>query len=253
MTDTTIHNNKEVLEYWNQQQVESMYDKNLINLEIELIKRRIAPDSKVLDAGCGEGEGTLVYAQLPGTTVHGADFSGTRLEKARSRLHDQKNVRLHQVDFLGSYSLDDDYDTIVSQRFLINLMEWKLQQKVLLALMGLLKKGGRLLMLEGSLQGVEELNRFRSLYDLEPIPVKWHNLFFDDTELKRFMNEHRFRLVEEDGLGDYFLLTRGVRPVFDENLAWDSPFNKVAASQPIRQLLGLKNVCSRLKLWVFCK
>lgn len=248
-----IHNNKQVLEYWNQQKVESMYDKNLINLEIGLIARYLAPHSKILDAGCGEGEGTAVYAQLPGATVHGADFSDMRLKKAQARLNNYKNIRLQQVDFLGKYALDHDYDSIVSQRFLINLMEWKLQQKVLLDLMGLLKAGGRLVMLEGSLQGVEELNLFRSQYGLEPIPVKWHNLFFDDSKLKSFMNDHGFGLVEEDGLGEFFLLTRGVRPIFDTNITWDTPYNKIAASHPIRNILRLKTTCSRLKLWVFSK
>ena len=248
-----IHNNKQVLEYWNQQDVESMYDKHLINLEIQLIARYLAPHTKILDAGCGEGEGTAVYAQLPGTTIHGADFSDTRLNKARSRLVNCNNVRLSQVDFLGEYALDKDYDSVVSQRFLINLMEWNLQQKVLLDLMGMLKQGGRLLMLEGSVQGVEELNRFRAQYGLEPIPVKWHNLFFDDSALKSFMSDHGFGLVEEDGLGEFFLLTRGVRPVFDSNLTWDNNFNRIAASQPIRDILRLRTTCSRLKLWVFSK
>ena len=29
----TVHNNKEVLEHWNKNEVESMYDKHLINLK----------------------------------------------------------------------------------------------------------------------------------------------------------------------------------------------------------------------------
>ncbi len=230
-----------------------MYDKNLSNLEIQLIERYLAPHTKILDAGCGEGEGTADYARMPGTTIHGADFSETRLDKARSRLGNRSDVRLYQVDFLGHQALDRDYDSVVSQRFLINLMEWKLQQKVLLDLMGMVKKGGRLLMLEGSVQGVEELNRFRAQYGREPIPVKWHNLFFDDRTLKTFMSDHGFGLVEEDGLGEFYLLTRGVRPVFDSNLAWDTNFNRIAASRPIRDILRLRTTCPRLKLWVFSK
>src|SRR5690349_16329657 len=128
-----VHNQTQVLAYWNDNAVESMYDKNLLNAEIELIRRRIPPGAKILDAGCGEGEGTLVYASVPGTTVHGVDFSETRLRKAAETLNGQQNVLLKQVDFLGDYELDDDFDVVVSQRFMINLMEWPLQQKVLLA------------------------------------------------------------------------------------------------------------------------
>ena len=74
-----IHNSQEVLKYWNQDDVESMYDKNLLNLEIKLIKKRITEKSKILDAGCGEGEGTLEYSKIPGVKVHAVDFSETRL------------------------------------------------------------------------------------------------------------------------------------------------------------------------------
>ena len=56
-----IHNEKGVLEYWNRDDVESMYDKNLLKLEIQLIKQRLTKNSKILDAGCGEGEGSNVW------------------------------------------------------------------------------------------------------------------------------------------------------------------------------------------------
>lgn len=247
------HNQTQVLEYWNDNVVESMYDKNLLNAEIELIKRRIPENAKILDAGCGEGEGTIVYSSLPGATVHAVDFSETRLRKAQERLVDRTNVTLKQVDFLGDYALEDDYDVVVSQRFMINLMEWSLQQKVLLDLMSRLKPGGRLLMLEGSQQGVDSLNEFRSAWGLDPLPVKWHNLFFDDNALLEFMRENGHELEDHDGLGSYFLLTRGVRPKLDENLNWDCEFNSLAAARRTEELLDFGPKFSRLKLWVFKK
>jgi SAM-dependent methyltransferase len=248
-----IHNQKQVLEYWNDDNVESMYDKHLLNAEIELIRKHIPEGAKILDAGCGEAEGTIVYSSVPGAVVHAVDFSETRLQKARERLEGRSNVTCKQVDFLGTYQLDDDYDVVVSQRFLINLMEWELQQRVLLDLAAMLKPGGRLLMLEGSRQGVDSLNEFRAAMGLEPIPVKWHNLFFDDGALVGFMGEHQYRLVAEEGLGTYFLLTRGIRPVLDQTLNWDSDFNRLAAAARTDELLQLGPKFSRLKLWVFQK
>jgi len=216
-----VHNNQQVLEYWERDEVESMYDNHLLAAEIAMIARRLKSGAKILDAGCGEGEGTLASASIRGTTVHGADFSKTRLLKAQSRLSGMQNVSLRHVDFLNDkLPLDEDYDFIVSQRFLINSTEWRLQQKVLQKLVSLLQPGGRLLILEGSTQDVDELNSFRSIWGLPPIPVKWHNLFFDDDDdvLIAFMSSCRCTLVECDGLGSYFLLTRGIRPVFDKEL-----------------------------------
>lgn len=201
-----LHNNKEVLEYWNKPEVESMYDKYLINAEIDLICSKIAEGSKILDAGCGEGEGTLAYSQIKHTLVHAVDFSETRLLKAKERLSNLSNIKLQQVDFLSEYKLDNDYDFIVSQRFLINLMEWDLQKKVILDLTKHLKKGGKLLMLEGSEDGVKQLNNFRLMFGLDPIEVKWHNLFFKDDLLEPFIKNSNLKIIEKDGLGEYFLL-----------------------------------------------
>jgi len=245
--------NQDILEYWNKRDVESMYDKYLLNAEIELIKRRIVPNSKILDAGCGEGEGTVVYSAIPGVLVHACDFSETRLAMAREKLTGRDNVLLKQVDFLKKHVCDLDYDFIISQRFLINLTEWPLQQRVLLALMNHLKPGGRLLMLEGSQQGVNSLNELRSSLGLEPIPVKWHNLFFDDDLLTGFMQQNNYNLIEQDGLGTYFMLTRGIRPILDSNLDWDSEFNRLAALARVSDLLGYRTKFSRLKLFVFEK
>lgn len=248
-----VHNQEQVLEYWNDKAVESMYDKHLLNAEIDLLRRQLPEGAKILDAGCGEGEGTLAYSSVPGAVVHAVDFSETRLQKARERLSGRQNIEFKQVDFLGDYELDFDYDVVVSQRFLINLMEWPLQQKVLLDLTSRLKPGGRLLMLEGSRQGVDLLNEFRAALGLEPIPVKWHNLFFDDHALVDFMREQGHELVGESGLGTYFLLTRGVRPALDETLNWDCEFNRLAAAAGTEELLGLGSKFSRLKLWIFQK
>lgn len=248
-----IHNNEQVLAHWNRQDVESMYDKHLLTAEIELIRQRITTGAKILDAGCGEGEGTIAYSAVPGVVVHAVDFSETRLAMAGEKLAGHENVLLKQVNFLGEYTCDEDYDFIVSQRFLINLMEWPLQQKVLLDLMSKLKPGGRLLMLEGSQQGVDSLNELRSAAGLEPIPVKWHNLFFDDNLLIAFMRQNGYGLIEQDGLGTYFMLTRGIRPVLDADLTWDCEFNRLAALPRMSDLLGFKTAFSRLKLFVFQK
>jgi SAM-dependent methyltransferase len=248
-----IHNNKEVLEYWNKPEVESMYDKYLINAEIELICSKITEGSKILDAGCGEGEGTLMYSQIKNTIVHAADFSETRLKKAQETLAHLPNIKLMQIDFLSDYTIDEDYDFIISQRFLINLMDWELQKKVILDLTKHLKRGGNLIMLEGSEDGVIQLNEFRLIFGLEPIEIKWHNLFFKSALLESFIKDNNLKLVEKDGLGEYFLLTRGIRPYFDKQLNWNHPFNKISACKNLKTTLNLKEKFSRLILWVIEK
>ncbi len=247
-----VHNNKEVLEYWNKEDVESMYDKFLIRAEIELIKKHIPINSKVLDAGCGEGEGTLEYAKIKNLRIHAADFSTTRLKKAKKRLKDFSNVELFQIDFLNKYDLDYDYDVIISQRFLINLMELDIQKRVIKELIARINSGGYFLIFEGSVDGVNELNNFRKLFGLKPILIKWHNLFFNDSHLENFLIKEGMEIVQKEGLGDYFFLTRGIRPYFETDLSWNSKYNKTASSKALKKFLHLGDRFSRLKLWV-CK
>lgn len=251
--NTENHSN-EVLDYWERNDVESMYDKHLLKLEIDLISKHIPPASKILDAGCGEGEGTLEYSSIKGVSICAADFSQTRLKKARQRLRECKNVQFKRVDFLGEYILDNDFDVVISQRFLINLQEWTKQQKIIIDLLRLLKPGGKLILLEGSKAGLDSLNEFRAALEMQPIPPKWHNLFFDDDLLAAFMQQNGSELLTQEGLGTYFLLTRGIRPALDEHLNWDHRFNCLAASPETRRLLGMDETrFSRLKLWVFRK
>jgi ubiquinone/menaquinone biosynthesis C-methylase UbiE len=246
------YNSDKVLGHWEKDDVESMYDKNLLKAEIGLISKRIEPESKILDAGCGEGEGTLSYASLPGVIVHGADFSDTRLAKAKKRLSNKKNVHLFKADFFSEVTLDNDYDYIISQRFLINLLNWENQKLVILKLMKLLKPGGKLLALEGSNQGVTELNEFRKIWGLAPIPIKWHNVFFDDCKLINFIIKSGFKYVEKDGLGYYFVLTRGIRPFFDKKLDWNCEFNKICVKkQELKLFIEDRCKFSRLRLFVF--
>jgi ubiquinone/menaquinone biosynthesis C-methylase UbiE len=244
----------EILAYWEDPAVESMYDKHLLALEVRQIRAHIVPNSKILDAGCGEGEGTLEYSGLEGVSIVAADFSETRLSKAAERLKGQANVELRRVDFVRDIPFGPIFDAVISQRFLINLTDWDLQKQVLRGLVGCLMPGGFLLVLEGSNDGVRELNRIRELLQLPAIPVKWHNLFFDDAMLTEFMDQVGCEHVSTKGLGAYFLLTRGVRPCFERGaLNWSSEFNALAATADLDEALGLGSRFSRLKLWVFRK
>ena len=243
----------EVLNYWNQDNVESMYDKFLLKQEIEMIKKHIPASSKILDAGCGEGEGTYEYSQVPGSLIHASDFADTRLKKVSERVKNQRNVLLKKVNFLKKYELDFDYDVIISQRFLINIMEWEFQKKVINDFVRRLKVNGKLILLEGSKNGVNELNNFRKIFELPEISVKWHNLFFNDKQLENYLNEIGIKLVYKVGFSEYFILTRGIRPFFDKELNWNSKFNKISANDELKKLLKLGHRFSRLKLWVGIK
>ena len=242
-----------ILSHWNSKETESMYDKFLLNLEIDLISKFIDSGTKILDAGCGEGEGTLAYSRIPGTDIHAADFSDTRLSMAKKRLGEVNNISFHKVDFSEKFSFNTDFDYVISQRFLINITDISLQYNILLNLTKFLKPGGKLILLEGYSQGVEELNIVRKNFGLDAIPVQWHNLFFDNEKLISFLRENKLTLIAEDGFGEFFLLTRCLKPAITNDINWDNPFNKLSCNSELKMLLKLNQKFSRLKLWVFQK
>ena len=242
-----------ILRHWNDDKVESMYDKHLISLEIGMIAKLIRQDSLILDAGCGEGEGTIEYSQVPGVKIIAADYSETRLAKAKDKLRGKTNVEFRKTDFLAEINYPEKFDTIVSQRFLINLMSFDNQQATLKKLTAMLKKGGSLVMLEGSTEGVDELNQIRTSFGLEPINIPWHNAFFDDKKLEEFAKTNGLQLVDKSGLGTFFVLTRAIRPYFDKELNWDSEFNRISASIAGSEKIHLGAAASRIRLWHFRK
>jgi len=222
--------------HWDDKNNPSMQDKYLFKIEVKLIKKQLGP-GKILDVGCGEGEGILAYSKIKGVIIEGIDYSETRLQMAKTIC---PHVKFQQIDLLKKYKLDK-YDYIISQRFLINLKNWQQQRKVIRGLIALLKPNGKLILLEGSKQGSIELNKFRKKINLEPIPIRWHNQFIDDNNLLK----EGFSLT--DGLGGYFLLTRGIRPYFDKKLNWDCNFNRLASK------INMDIKYSRLKLWIYKK
>ncbi|PIP52054.1 hypothetical protein COX09_03660 [Candidatus Beckwithbacteria bacterium CG23_combo_of_CG06-09_8_20_14_all_47_9] len=225
-----------VHKYWENQNNPSMEDKFLLNLEINLIKKQLGP-GKILDVGCGEGEGTYAYSKIKGVIIEGIDYSETRLKMARKNF---PGINFKKIDLLQKYKLNK-YDYIISQRCLINLINWTQQKKVIKDLIALLKPNGKLILLEGSKQGVIELNKFRAKLNLKPISIRWHNKFIDDNNL---INA---KFVLTGNLGGYFLLTRGISPFFKPNPNWNCTFNKLATK------IEMDSKFSRLKLWIYQK
>lgn len=221
-------------QYWENVKNESMPDKYILKLEINLIKKCLGP-GKLLDVGCGEGDCTFAYSQTKGVKASGIDYANNRLNLARKKY---QKIKFYHFDLTKKPSLGK-YDYIVSQRFLINLANWKEQKRVIDHLINCLNPGGKLILCEGSLQGVKTLNQFRAKLKLEPIPIRWHNVFINDVNLVKI----GFKLI--GGFGGYFLLTRGVRPFFDQTLNWNSRFNRIAKNI----LLPVKY--SRTKVWQY--
>ena len=126
------------------------------------------------------------------------------------------------------------FDTVITQRLLINMASRENQRLALSEIARVLRPGGRYLMMEQSMQGWENLNTMRAKFGLPEIPAadaktNWFNIKFDDDELKA-MVAPAFDFVKSQRFGMYFFLSRVIHPllVAPENPKYDAKINEIA-------------------------
>ena len=241
-----------ILKHWENENVQSMYDKNLLKLEVDCISDYLNTDDIVLDAGCGEAETTRFYATKCKSLV-AADYSDTRLNLALKNIDEMPNVNLNKVDFTREIPYNrGSFDVIISQRFLINIPKRNIQFEIIRKFFDLLKKRGRLLLLEGFNDGTHRLNTIRKKLGLNDIPIKWHNLFFDDIEFEKEVRKMGFHILTQKDFSLYFLLTRAINAKlkFPEIPTWNDEINNIGVD--LNELVEL-NGLSRLKFYSMTK
>jgi len=245
-------NSLKINEYWNNENAQSMYDKNMLDLEICSIISELNKEDFVLDLGCGEGEGTVEYAKVVKDIV-AIDSSETRL-----KLLSQRNFHLKRINVdmrsLDLVLFDKLFDVVITQRSLINLPEHSQQIDVIKQIHKVLKNKGKYIMLEGFEEGEQSINDIRVFLGLEPIKQKWHNLFFNQNELINEISDI-FELKKELGFNTFYFLTRVInaRLKHPDIPKWDDEFNVMAMNleKSFPNLIG--HNFSRLKMLVFEK
>lgn len=205
--------------FWNKQARENGADQQATNedtwyrsLEIrEIVKElhRVTP-FHVLDVGCGNGFSTGKFAEaFPRVYFDGIDYSEEMIKQAAYQNY-KPNVSYHIDDVTNLQTANGyRYDTIISERCLINLVSTK-QEEAVLQLKRVLTQRGRLILVENTLDGLYRLNKMRSKLGLPWIRMRWHNIYLDHDYFLAFLKEH-FERVECRNIGSlYYFLSRVV-------------------------------------------
>lgn len=222
----TLEGNKE---YWNSPDVVSIIDSNLKELEIQFIQKFLKPEFVIADIGCYDGYATRRFAEKV-KYCFGIERSQNLLMKARADAKESgvKNIEFKAGDILEFSGFDNPLDAVVTERVIINLPSWQLQQKAIDNVHRALRKGGIYVMVENTHDGDDILNRYRGAVGLPPIPRHWHNFFLDYPEFLRFI-KGKFEVVERTGFSLYYLLTR----VYVQMFASFTGSGKNAKADPI--------------------
>lgn len=218
----------DIKEYWNQRALQAAEsptattdDVHLRNLEIRTFVETIrglnlSDDSTVVDVGCGDGFTTLnVAEQLPKLKFAGVDYSEAMIATAHRRLADLAGRLSRPVEFkvgdataLEGVFPAGSLDVVLTDRCLINLTSPRAQYDALAQIHALLKPGGSHLAIENFTNGQEALNQARTALGLKEIPVRWHNLFFNQDDFVAKMGALYRKVEIIDFSSAYYYATR---------------------------------------------
>ena len=159
-------------------------------------------------------------------------------------------INFYVADVREETELNSQYDLIFTERMLINLGDWELQEKAMHYLSKYLKPTGRIVFCEASKQGLSEINKMREALELEKISQLWHNHYLDDDKMKGIGSN--LSLVKVDQFSStYYFLSRVINAYFAKKDGtspdYNSPINQLALKLPSF------GECSQGKIWVMEK
>ncbi|MFA5182745.1 MAG: class I SAM-dependent methyltransferase [Syntrophales bacterium] len=242
---------KDIKRYWEdratselERDAVTLRDLNQRQLEIDTICRYLLPDDRALEVGCGNGYSTAIIARFV-NSVTAIDYSEAMIRRARKEIENTGNIQLMVGDVLHLPLSRRYFDVAIVERCLINLPSWELQLQAIINLASVIKTGGRMLLIEGSQDGLDHLNILRERFGLSPIIPIENNLNFREDMLIGALQEYfEVRAVHRFGLYDF--LTRIFHPLltFPAEPDYKSAINTTAAALS-REIDGFEDI-SRL-------
>lgn len=197
-------------------------DVHLRDLEVATIARVLTEqlpelsEATILDVGCGDGDTTLRIAEaLPGTRVHGLDYSPKMIAIAEQRLRgsslrERISFEVQDATKLSTGERETRYAAVITCRVLINLPEKAMQYDVVRRIGQVLAPGGVYVGTENFTDGQRNLTSARAAMGLPEIPVRWHNLYFERDELIAELAKEFAEVRLEDFASSYYFATRVV-------------------------------------------
>ena len=262
-----------IKQYWNERAdgtpatsvQATTYDVFLREHEIATLKEKIGglslpAGSTVVDVGCGDGHSTIsVAAAFPTLRFIGLDWSEEMLDLAakKAAAHTEPrgtiSFRVGDMRRLSAALGTGKFAVFMTMRSLINLTSPEEQYDTIAQIAEHLVPGGYYFCIENFVQGQESFNHLRVAMGLPEIPVRWHNLFFDEARYVEEVRPYFDSLTFDNFLSSYYLATRVIYSagchLVGEEPDYFHPIHRVAARlPPIGDFCPIKLVTMRRKL-----
>jgi SAM-dependent methyltransferase len=207
-SSTDIHWNERAVREANAELV-NIADVSQRQLETDFLLKHVSNTDRILEVGCGNGFLTNILRKNA-AYVDGFDYAENMIDQAK-KSYGEKNNRFFHDNVLEPKLWQGPYDAIVCVRVLINLRDFEEQKNALNNMRKALKPGGSLLLVEGYIDGFEELNRLRKKSGIELLAPAKINYYSRLAEMKVFL-EQNYEFHDEFHTGCFDFLTRTVYP-----------------------------------------
>ena len=192
----------------------TMADLNTRRLEMENIISHLKDGERCLEVGCGNGVASIVISKKKKIDLTCIDFFPEMIVLAKKQPVKgiKGKIRFERQDIL-EFKTKNYFDTVFTERCVINLLKWSEQKKALKNMAAALKKGGKLILLEAFSDGLGELNRARQEVGLEKIKPAYHNLHLDKKSVVGYLAEEGLEFIAENNfLSSYYFGSRVIYP-----------------------------------------
>ena len=203
---------KKIKKFWNNRSHKKDYaGSNSLSgdiLETNYLSSIIKKNSKILDAGCGNG---IFFSRVNKKIKYrfglGIDYSDGMIKNAKKRNLTRTKFIVDDITNLeNTKKLKIKFDYIITKRSLINLINSKKQIEVIKRLSYFLKKRGKLYCCECSQDALKNINFFRKKLNLSKIFPPWHNCYINDKKLENIKtNKLKFLRTHEFSSSFYFV------------------------------------------------
>ena len=204
-------------------------------LETDFLLKHLKPEDRILEVGCGNGFLTSTLRQAV-AHVDGFDYAENMVAQAVKQ-QGERNNRFFHDNVLEPSKWQGPYDAIVCVRVLINLRSLAEQKLAIDNMRAALKPGGRLLLIEGYLDGFTELNGLREKVGMDRLKPAAINFYSALGDVRAHLDRD-FVVDDEFHTGCFDFLTRVVYPalVGPQNATGHSDFHR-----KIREIAGAFN------------
>lgn len=222
-------------------------------IEMDAIIKYIKDGMRILDIGCGSGNTAVEIAKHCDSDITGFDFSEEMIKEANLLAKETKTKGM--VSFFQGNVLEmpevTDFDIIYTERVLINLNDWNEQKNAIVNIMEKLKPGGKYIMCENCIEGLDSINKLRELLDLEAITSPWHNRYLVMNEIDSLKIPGATLKQVDHITSTYAFLSRIVNAAVAEHEGlqpdYNSFINQLALKLPMIGDLG------QTKIWLWEK